>query len=180
MRLKVYEFRKKEENGFQGDVYEEKKMKMGGHMIKKVMVSVLIIALAVSAGGIARTEAKNSNKLNRKINNVGTVDTMEKCVEAYNNCSNHGSCVEKKTPNNKTRYVCNCNTSSKGNGADSRTKWTGVDCSLRDISIPFNIILWLTLALIGIIVTVIMMFFDLGSSDTSLSQSMSYIKPKID
>lgn len=65
--------------------------------------------------------------------------SKEQCEEVTNNCSGRGTCV--KTPNG---HKCACESTTK----DGYTyNWGGSDCSKRDISWQFNLIVWTTIGI---------------------------------
>lgn len=66
--------------------------------------------------------------------------SQEQCEEITNNCSGRGECV--KTPNG---FKCACKATEK----DGYTyNWGGNDCSKRDVSWQFNLLLWTTVGIV--------------------------------
>ena len=91
----------------------------------------------------------------------------------YNNCSFHGRCESRKVGKNKDCWVCNCNsrvfTDDNGQsipGFEAPVKWTGPQCQFQDISVPFQIIFWTSVALILVLFMVIGMMANTESGDS--------------
>lgn len=67
--------------------------------------------------------------------------TQEDCEAGTNNCTGHGSCVKQ----GNSMYACKCVASQSEDG--KTIKYGGNDCSKRDISFQFNLIVGTTLAI---------------------------------
>lgn len=66
--------------------------------------------------------------------------SQEQCEELTNSCSGRGECV--KTPNG---FKCACKATKKD---DYTYYWGGNDCSKRDVSWQFNLLVWTTLGIV--------------------------------
>ncbi|KLU82142.1 hypothetical protein MAPG_01219 [Magnaporthiopsis poae ATCC 64411] len=92
--------------------------------------------------------------------------SLSACQNATAGCSGHGECLNKFTGTNTSVakgdpvcFSCHCLPTKEGN---TRAFWGGKTCQKRDISTPFWLITFLTVALIGLVSMAIGMLFTVG------------------
>ncbi|CAK7262738.1 hypothetical protein SEPCBS119000_000136 [Sporothrix epigloea] len=107
----------------------------------------------------------------------GCFQSFNSCITATNNCSEHGTCVDKYLANtggvvnNKqgaagSCFVCHCyktlNRPEDSAGGLSTTQWAGNMCQKQDVSVPFWLITGFTVAIIGAVSFAIGLLFSVG------------------
>lgn len=79
------------------------------------------------------------------------------CETTFGNCSSHGTCTQQRDPRGGSgkcwTCLCNINVWTDDNGKpvegfSSPVHWTGNMCQFQDISTSFQIVFWVSLALI--------------------------------
>ncbi|KAI5949285.1 hypothetical protein KGF54_005520 [Candida jiufengensis] len=89
--------------------------------------------------------------------NLKNYGTKQACEIGTNNCNNHGQCTQLKE-----QWSCVCSPSF--NKTTSKTTvWVGSDCNKKDVSVPANLFLWTTIALVLLIVGGIQLLASVGS-----------------
>lgn len=102
----------------------------------------------------ARPEAAEPSSPFNKIPNF--FETEGECSSLTKNCSGRGNCVK----GSNGLFGCNCQASVEG---DHTLYWGGSDCSKRDVSTQFNLIVGTALAIVIVAVLSIQLLFNLGS-----------------
>ncbi|CAK7269429.1 hypothetical protein SEPCBS57363_003595 [Sporothrix epigloea] len=107
----------------------------------------------------------------------GCFQSFNSCITATNNCSEHGTCVDKYSVNsgglvsNKQEaavscFVCHCfrtlNRPEDSTGGLSTTQWAGNMCQKQDVSVPFWLITGFTVAIVGAVSFAIGLLFSVG------------------
>lgn len=80
--------------------------------------------------------------------------SLEQCESLTNSCSGRGRCVQAGN-----RYACKC-AATKVDGYTYN--WGGVDCSKRDVSWQFNLLLWTSVVFVLVQIAAFMMLFSVG------------------
>ncbi|CAK7231028.1 hypothetical protein SCUCBS95973_007773 [Sporothrix curviconia] len=107
----------------------------------------------------------------------GCFQSFNSCIAATNNCSEHGTCIDKYAANNggiagtkqeaaASCFVCHCyrtlNRPETDKGGLSTTQWAGNMCQKKDVSIPFWLITGFTVAIVGAVSFSIGLLFSVG------------------
>ncbi|CAK7229989.1 hypothetical protein SBRCBS47491_007435 [Sporothrix bragantina] len=108
----------------------------------------------------------------------GCFQSFNSCVTATNNCSEHGTCIDKYAANNGgiagsikegeavACFVCHCyktlNRPEDSKGGLSTTQWAGNMCQKKDVSVPFWLITGFTVAIVGAVSFSIGLLFSVG------------------
>lgn len=107
----------------------------------------------------------------------GCFQSFNTCIAQTNNCSEHGTCVDKFAANNggvssnkdaagASCFVCHCfstlNRPEDSPGGLSTTQWAGNMCQKKDVSVPFWLITGFTVTLVGAISFAIGLLFSVG------------------
>ncbi|PHH84851.1 hypothetical protein CDD83_1283 [Cordyceps sp. RAO-2017] len=87
------------------------------------------------------------------------------CASTTNNCSGHGSCMDKYAKEDGSTskdacFVCHCLSTRSESG--SLTHWAGQTCAKKDVSVAFWLFAGFTLALVGIVWLAISMLLNVG------------------
>ncbi|KAI3395266.1 hypothetical protein diail_1619 [Diaporthe ilicicola] len=110
--------------------------------------------------------AKKGDKMN-----LGCFTSQNSCATATNNCTGHGTCVDKfAVPGQETRegdkqcFVCSCLSTKKFPDKENskHVHWGGAYCQKIDVSSPFWLITTTTLVLVGLVSGCIAMLFSIG------------------
>lgn len=80
------------------------------------------------------------------------------CQAATNNCNKHGVCTKVRSK----CWQCLCSP-SHDKKTSKTTKWTGYDCSKKDIAAQTQLLLWTSIALLVTLVGGIKLLFNIGS-----------------
>ncbi|CCG24955.1 membrane-localized protein [Candida orthopsilosis Co 90-125] len=83
--------------------------------------------------------------------------SKQACEVATDKCSAHGECKE-----NKDQWSCVCEPSFNKTTSKTTT-WVGYDCGKKDVSVPANLFLWTTIALVLSLVGGIKLLASVGS-----------------
>lgn len=119
---------------------------------------VMVIGIP-SSDGIAK---KSSNVMRSLTNRTSPASpgaffsTEEECIDQTNSCSKHGKCVKSSTG----YYTCRCSATQKDNYT---YYWGGNDCSKRDVSSQFSLLIGTTIAIIIAGALSVKLLFNLGS-----------------
>lgn len=119
---------------------------------------VMVIGIP-STNGIAKQAPKVMRSLTNRTSPVspGTYFLSEdECNDQTNGCSKHGKCVKSSTG----FYTCKCTATTKDNYT---YYWGGNDCSKRDVSSQFSLLVGTTIAIIIAGVLSVKLLFNLGS-----------------
>lgn len=97
--------------------------------------------------------------------------SLEKLIDATNNCSGHGLPYLKRNGTlDKTSdcYACKCRKTilSRGEGKGVKTiEWAGPACSKKDVSIPFWLLAGISIGLVAAVSWGIGLLFNIGQED---------------
>lgn len=104
--------------------------------------------------------------------NLGCFSSYNSCVTASNNCTGHGTCIDKfaaSTSNgqsgDKQCFVCACGltkTNPDAAGEDLHTQWGGAYCQKVDISSQFWLLAGTSILLVGVVTGSIALLFNVG------------------
>ncbi|GMG56035.1 unnamed protein product [Ambrosiozyma monospora] len=81
----------------------------------------------------------------------------QECTDGSDDCSGHGKCIDAAGC-----YRCSCE-AQKVNG--TTTYWTGASCQKKDISAPFNLLLWSSVVLIFAFVAGVQLLVKVGDEE---------------
>ncbi|GME76050.1 unnamed protein product [Ambrosiozyma monospora] len=81
----------------------------------------------------------------------------QECNDGTDECSGHGKCIDAAGC-----YRCSCE-SQKVNG--TTTDWTGASCQKKDVSAPFNLLLWSSVVLIFAFVAGVQLLVKVGDEE---------------
>ncbi|KAM3451223.1 hypothetical protein MY3296_005479 [Beauveria thailandica] len=90
----------------------------------------------------------------------------ESCIASTDNCSGHGSCVNKygAIPKNPKEgdvcFVCRCIPTH--NNKSGPTHWGGATCAKQDVSVPFWLFFGFTIVIVGVVWMAIGLLFSVG------------------
>ncbi|KAM3428774.1 hypothetical protein MY4824_008625 [Beauveria thailandica] len=90
----------------------------------------------------------------------------ESCIASTDNCSGHGSCVNKygAIPQNPKEgdvcFVCRCIPTH--NNKSGPTHWGGATCAKQDVSVPFWLFFGFTIVIVGVVWMAISLLFSVG------------------
>jgi len=88
------------------------------------------------------------------------------CIQATNNCSSHGSCVESAASNGCWACLCKPSIKTVGDGKGRQTTyWAGEQCQKKDISVPFHLFFWFTISLVLTIVLGVKLLWSVGDEE---------------
>ncbi|PFH62816.1 hypothetical protein XA68_11828 [Ophiocordyceps unilateralis] len=92
-------------------------------------------------------------------------NSKDSCVTGTQNCSGHGSCMDKYSNGGDSSageacYTCHCLSTRSDSG--SLTHWAGPTCAKQDISVAFWLFAGFTLALVFILWLAVSMLFNVG------------------
>ncbi|CAP59685.1 uncharacterized protein PODANS_1_650 [Podospora anserina S mat+] len=100
--------------------------------------------------------------------------SLDACKEATNDCSGHGTCVNKFGTGNATSsdaracFACKCMATVVRRGDEPGTSgkktvhWGGNMCQKKDVSVPFWLITGFTVTIVGAVTFVIGLLFSVG------------------
>lgn len=93
--------------------------------------------------------------------------SLAACESGTYNCTGHGSCVLKHKVDDSACYSCGCKPSvhKYEDGRILTIKWGGPACNKKDISIPFWILLGVTVFLVFLVTWGIGLIWGMGEED---------------
>ncbi|CAD1812773.1 hypothetical protein FOB58_005660 [Candida parapsilosis] len=107
---------------------------------------------------------KPQNHLQKKSQMISAASTSafkyaskQACEVATDKCSAHGECKQ-----NKDQWRCVCEPSFNKTTSKTTT-WVGYDCGKKDVSVPANLFLWTTIALVLSLIGGIKLLASVGS-----------------
>ncbi|KAI5959807.1 uncharacterized protein KGF55_005039 [Candida pseudojiufengensis] len=108
--------------------------------------NIYIISYPYVQQDISHLQKRSSIESTFKTNQL-KYGTKQACEVGTNNCNSHGECTQLK---NKEEWSCLCS-SSFNKTTSKTTNWVGSDCNKKDVSVPANLFLWTTIALVLLI-----------------------------
>ncbi|KAL7270960.1 hypothetical protein RUND412_006316 [Rhizina undulata] len=101
------------------------------------------------------------------------------CETGTDSCSSgRGTCQKSVFPENCWKCACKPTVERNENGGQKKTYWAGSACQKQDISTPFNLFLWFTLAIVGVLAWAIGLLFSVGSEELPSVLSAGVAPPK--
>lgn len=94
--------------------------------------------------------------------------SLEKLVDATNNCSGHGVPYLKHNSTSDSCFVCQCRKTivSRGDGKGVKTiEWAGPACSKKDVSVPFWLLAGISIAMVATVSWGIGLLFSIGQEE---------------
>lgn len=85
-------------------------------------------------------------------------DSEDSCIDGTNSCSSKGACVKSSSG----KWYCQCGSTKVG---DYTYYWGGSDCSKRDVSFQFFLLVGTTLAIVVAAVLSVTLLFNLGKEN---------------
>ncbi|KAL8909834.1 MAG: hypothetical protein Q9171_004858 [Xanthocarpia ochracea] len=110
---------------------------------------------------------------------------LEKLIDVTNNCSGHGTPYLKgKDLKNKDEhkcYACKCRKTvlSRGEGKGVKTiDWAGPACSKKDVSVPFWLLVGISIAMVATVSWGVGLLFSIGQEDLPSVISAGVVGPR--
>ncbi|KAJ3143703.1 hypothetical protein HDU90_000468 [Geranomyces variabilis] len=128
----------------------------------EAVVQVLTVPPSISAALFRRASSATTT--------TACPTSVADCQSTFSNCSNHGACTLHNVTATQQCYRCTCSTKWTNDngkavaGFSGPVIWTGSSCQYQDISVPFHILFWTTVALIIVTIFVVGLLSSIGGS----------------
>ncbi|KAG5419444.1 hypothetical protein I9W82_003211 [Candida metapsilosis] len=116
-----------------------------------------ILVIESPSTSIPESHLKKRSKVRSSTAPAFQFASKQACEVATDKCSAHGECKE-----NKNQWSCVCEPSFNKTTSKTTT-WVGPDCGKKDVSVPANLFLWTTIALVLAMVGGIKLLASVGS-----------------
>lgn len=132
-------------------------------VVEKSDAKIMLIGIPPQKGGNGQSKSRQAKRAaaaaaGNTSGVPGFFDTEDACISQTNSCSSRGSCV--KTSSGK--FACRCVPTTEN---EYTYYWGGNDCSKRDVSFQFFLIVGTTLAVIVAASLSVTMLFNLGKEN---------------
>ncbi|KAJ3004177.1 hypothetical protein HKX48_001386 [Thoreauomyces humboldtii] len=143
-----------------------------------VLMEVLTVPPSTTAALLRRASSSSSTTV--------CPTSAAACATAFSNCTNHGACTNQTITDGRSCFLCTCSTQRTDDsgaplaGYSGPVLWGGDSCQYEDVSVPFHIMFWTSIALIVTTILVVSLLNNIGANEGGSDGAGSGMRSKTD